>query len=87
MLDFVLDEKRVQQLLAVMRSMDALIEEAKYERMALVLRRGYPSDVTDEEWSFALPYLLLCREASDHREHDVREVFNAVRYVAKTGYP
>jgi hypothetical protein len=47
--------------------------------MARVGRRGYRSDVTDEEWAFVLPYLLLCREDSEHREHDVREVFNAVR--------
>jgi hypothetical protein len=46
---------------------------------------GYPSDVKDEEWSFVLPYLLLCREESSHREHDLREVCNAVRYVAKAG--
>jgi hypothetical protein len=25
---------------------------------------GYPSDVTDEEWAFVLPHLLLCREDS-----------------------
>ena len=50
-------------------------------------RKGYPSDVTDEEWAFVLPYLLLCREDSRQREHDLREVFNAVRYVAKTGCP
>ncbi|MDB5235137.1 MAG: putative transposase of family, partial [Hymenobacter sp.] len=25
-------------------------------------RRAYPSDVTDEEWAFLLPYLLLVRE-------------------------
>jgi transposase len=52
-----------------------------------VVRRGYPSDVTDEEWGFVLPYLLLCREDAGQREHDLREVFNAVRYVAKTGCP
>ena len=46
---------------------------------------GYPSDVTDEEWAFVLPYLLLCREDSAQRKHDLRAVFNAVRYVAKTG--
>jgi transposase len=34
-----------------------------------------------------LPYLLLCRADSRHREHDLREVFNALRYVAKTGCP
>ena len=46
---------------------------------------GYPSDVTDEEWAFVLPYLLLCREDSRQRKHDLRAVFNAVRYVARTG--
>jgi transposase len=46
---------------------------------------GYPSDVTDEEWAFVLPYLLLCREDSAQRKHDLRTVFNAVRYVARTG--
>ena len=24
--------------------------------------KEYPSDVTDEEWWFVLPYLWLCRE-------------------------
>jgi transposase len=51
------------------------------------IRRGYPSDVTDGEWEFVLPYLLLCREDSRHQEHDLREAFNAVRYVAKTECP
>jgi hypothetical protein len=45
---------------------------------------GYPSDVTDEEWGFVLPYLLLCREDSPQRHHDLRAVFNAVRYVARS---
>ena len=48
-------------------------------------RSGYPSDVTDEEWAFVLPYLLLCREDSPQRKHELRTVFNAVRYVARTG--
>ncbi len=46
---------------------------------------GYPSDVTDEEWEFVLPYLLLCREDSPQRKHDLRRVFNGVRYAARTG--
>jgi hypothetical protein len=40
---------------------------------------GYPSDISDEEWAFVLPYLLLSREDSAHREHDLRSVFNGVR--------
>jgi len=46
---------------------------------------GYPSDVSDEEWGFVLPYLLLSREDSAHREHDLRAVFNGVRYISRTG--
>jgi transposase len=51
------------------------------------VRRGYPSDVSDEEWEFVVPYLLLCREDSAQREHDLREVFNGIRYVARSGCP
>ena len=32
-----------------------------------------------------LPYLLLSREDGAHREHDLRAVFNGVRYIARTG--
>ena len=49
------------------------------------VRVGYPSDVTDEEWWFVLPYLLLCREDAGQREHDLRAVFNGLRYVARSG--
>ncbi len=37
---------------------------------------------SDEEWAFVLPCLLLSREDSAHREHDLRAVFNGVRYIA-----
>ena len=57
----------------------------QYGWMAGRVRVGYPSDVTDEEWAFVLPYLLLSREDSAHREHDLRAVFNGVRYIARTG--
>lgn len=50
-------------------------------------RKPYPSDVTDDEWSFALPYLLLMREDAPQREHDLREVFNAVRWIVRAGAP
>ena len=46
---------------------------------------GYPSDVSDEEWAFVAPYLTLCREDAAQREYPLRAVFNAVRYVARTG--
>ncbi len=49
------------------------------------VRKAYGSDVTDEEWAFVLPYLLLSREDNRSRQHDLRELFNAVRYIVKTG--
>lgn len=49
-------------------------------------RRAYPSDVTDEEWTFVLPYLLLLREDAGQRQHSLRELFNALCYVVRTGY-
>lgn len=48
-------------------------------------RKSYPSDVTDAEWEFVAPYLTLMREDAPQREHSLRDLFNAVRYVVKTG--
>ncbi len=48
-------------------------------------RTSYPSDVTDEEWELLLPYLTLMREDAPQREYSLRTLFNAMRYVAKTG--
>jgi transposase len=45
----------------------------------------YPSDVSDEEWTFVAHYLALNREDSEHRRHDLRAVFNAVRWLVRTG--
>src|SRR5258708_22977739 len=46
---------------------------------------GYPSDVTDEEWAFVVPYLLLCREDAPQRDYPLRAVFNGLRYLVRTG--
>src|SRR5690349_14498428 len=48
-------------------------------------RKPYASDVTDAEWEFLLPYLILMRPDAPQRAYDLREVFNAIRYVVKTG--
>jgi len=48
-------------------------------------RRPYPTDVTDEEWAFVKPYLTLMREDAPQREHDLREVYNGLRWIVKTG--
>ena len=50
-------------------------------------RKPYPTDVSDEEWSFAAPYLALMTEAAPQREHSLREVFNALRWIVRAGSP
>jgi hypothetical protein len=52
-----------------------------------IIRKPYPSDVSDEEWSLIVPYLTLQREDAGQREHSLREVFNGLRYIVKTGAP
>ncbi|HEY3080118.1 MAG TPA: IS5 family transposase [Chloroflexota bacterium] len=48
-------------------------------------RKPYPSDVSDEEWFFVAPYLTLMTEDAPQRAHPLREVFNGLRYIVKTG--
>ena len=50
-----------------------------------ISRKPYPSDVFDEEWALVAPYLTLLPEAAGQREHPLREVFNGLRYIVKTG--
>lgn len=45
----------------------------------------YPSDVSDAEWAFVLPYLTLMTPDAPQRHHDLRGVFNGVRYIVRTG--
>jgi transposase len=48
-------------------------------------RKSYPSDVSDAEWEFLVPFLTLMREDAPQREYSMRDLFNAMRYVVKTG--
>ena len=48
-------------------------------------RKPYPSDVTDEEWAFAVPYLTLMTPDAPQRRHEPREGFNALRWMVRTG--
>lgn len=50
-------------------------------------RKPYPSDLSQEEWEFVAPYLTLMKEAAPQREHSSREVFNALRWLARAGAP
>jgi len=48
-------------------------------------RKAYPSDVSDEEWALVAPYLTLMTEAAPQREFPLREVFNGLRWIVRTG--
>jgi transposase len=50
-------------------------------------RKSYPTDVSDEEWAFVTPYLSLVRQDAPQRVHDLREVFNALRWIVRAGAP
>jgi transposase len=48
---------------------------------------NYPSDCTNDQWEFCAPYLCLMTEDAPQRRHCLRGVFNALRYLVKTGCP
>src|ERR1043165_9258267 len=48
-------------------------------------RKAYPTDVSDEEWSFCAPYLTLMKEDAPQRKYALRELFNGLRYILRTG--
>jgi transposase len=48
-------------------------------------RKPYPSDVSDEEWAFVAAYLTLMREDAPQRDYSLREVFNGLRWIIRTG--
>jgi len=45
--------------------------------------KQYPTDVTDKECGFAAPYLI--EEKAAQHPQDLREVFNALRWLARAG--
>ena len=51
----------------------------------MATRKPYPSDVSDEEWTFVAPYLALVREDASQRHYDLREVLNGLRWIVRTG--
>jgi transposase len=48
-------------------------------------RKAYPSDVSDEEWEFVASYLALIAEDAPQRVYPLREVFNGLRYIVRSG--
>ena len=48
-------------------------------------RTPSPADVADDEWAFLAPSLTLMREDAPQRLHSLRELFNGLRFIARTG--
>jgi transposase len=48
-------------------------------------RKPYATDVSDEEWEFVAPYLSLLSADAPQRRHDLREVFNGLRFIVRGG--
>jgi transposase len=57
--------------------------------MSIILpaRKGYPTDVSDDEWALVAPYLTLLAEDALQRRYPLREVFNALRWIVRAGAP
>src|SRR3954452_6353953 len=53
----------------------------------MITHQPYPSDVSDAEWQFVVPYLCLLPEDAAQREHDLRDVFDALRWLVRSGAP
>src|SRR5260370_25375562 len=53
----------------------------------LPTRKTYPSDVADDECAFIAPYLTLMTPDALQRRYTLREVFNALRYLVRSGIP
>jgi transposase len=48
-------------------------------------RKPYDSDCSDPEWEFVAPYVTLMSEDAPQRTYDLREVYNALRYLVRSG--
>src|SRR5947209_3088982 len=53
----------------------------------MITHRPYPSDVSDAEWQFVVPYLCLLPEDAGQRVSNLRDVFDALRWIVRSGSP
>jgi transposase len=51
----------------------------------MTTRKAYPSDVSDQECAFVAAYLTLLPEDAGQRHYDLREVYNALRWIVQAG--
>jgi transposase len=53
----------------------------------MITHQPYPSDISDAEWEFVAPYLCLLPEDAGQREHNLRDVLDALRWIVRSGSP
>ena len=53
----------------------------------MITHKSYPSDVSDAEWEFVVPYLCLLPEDAGQRVYNLRDVFDGLRWLVRTGSP
>jgi transposase len=53
----------------------------------MITHQPYPSDVSDAEWAFVVPYLCLLPEDAGQRVYGLRDVFDGLRWIVRTGSP
>jgi transposase len=53
----------------------------------MIIHQPYPSDVSDAEWEFVLPYLCLLPEDAGQRVHNLRDIFDGLRWIVRSGAP
>lgn len=53
----------------------------------MITHQPYPSDVSDSEWQFVLPYLCLLPEDAGQRVHNLRDILDAARWIVRSGSP
>jgi transposase len=53
----------------------------------MIPHQPYPSDVSDAEWAFVVPYLGLLAEDAGPRVHGLRVAVDGLRWSVRTGSP
>lgn len=53
----------------------------------MITRTPYPSDMSEDEWAFMVPYLTLLSEDASQRHYALHEVFNALHWLVRAGVP
>jgi transposase len=53
----------------------------------MITHKPYCSDVSDKEWTFVAPYLCLLPEDAGQRVHNLRDVFDGLRWIVRSGSP